>query len=116
MGVVAEARGNERLDVEGGRLFEANLSQLRLVYNFNTRTFVRGIFQWLDVERDPDLYLEPVEPEVETLFSQLLFSYQVNARTVLFAGYSDNQLGLRDVDLTRTNRTFFLKIGYAWIL
>ena len=106
----------QKLDVEGGKLFEANLSQLRLVYNFNVRTFVRGIFQWLDVERNPDLYSFPVQPEVQTLFTQLLFSYQVNARTVLFAGYSDDHVGLMDVDLTQTNRTFFLKIGYAWIL
>ena len=106
----------QRLDVTGGRLFTANLSQLRLVYNFNLRLFVRGIFQWQHVERDPDLYVDTVEPETEELFTQLLFSYKVNARTVLFLGYSDNQLGLQDVDLTRTDRTFFFKIGYAWIL
>jgi hypothetical protein len=106
----------QELDVAGGQLFEANLSQLRLVYNFNVRTFVRAIFQRLDVERDPDLYLAEVEPETETLFTQLLFSYKLNARTVLFLGYSDNQLGLEEVSLTRTDRTLFFKIGYAWIL
>jgi len=106
----------QKLDVEGGTLFEANLSQLRLVYNFSTRMFVRGIFQWLDVSRDPDLYGAPVESETETLFTQLLFSYTVNARTVLFLGYSDNQLGLEDVAMTRTDRTVFFKVGYAWIL
>ncbi len=98
------------------KLFEANLSQLRLIYNFNVRTFVRGIFQWQDIERNPDLYTFEVEPTTETLFTQLLFSYKLNARTVLFAGYSDNHLGVENVDLTQTNRTFFFKIGYAWIL
>ncbi len=106
----------QQLDVEGGKLFEANLSQLRLIYNFNVRTFVRGIFQWQDIERNPDLYTFEVEPTTETLFTQLLFSYKLNARTVLFAGYSDNHLGVENVDLTQTNRTFFFKIGYAWIL
>jgi len=106
----------QQLDVEGGQLFEANLSQLRLIYNFNVRTFVRGIFQWRDIERNPDLYTFEVEPTTETLFTQLLFSYKLNARTVLFAGYSDNHLGVENVDLTQTNRTFFFKIGYAWIL
>ncbi len=104
-----------RLEVAGGELFEANLSQLRLVYNFNVRMLVRGIFQWLDVTRDPELYSFAVEPETETLFTQLLYSYKLNARTVLFVGYADNQLGLTDVDLTRTDRTFFFKLGYAWI-
>ncbi|MGB6853396.1 MAG: DUF5916 domain-containing protein [Thermoanaerobaculia bacterium] len=106
----------QKLDVEGGELFEANLSQLRLVYNFNVRIFVRAIVQNLDVTRNPDLYSFEVEPETRQLFTQFLFSYQVNPRTVLFAGYSDNQLGLQDVSLTRTDRTFFFKIGYAWIL
>ncbi|MGB5159704.1 MAG: DUF5916 domain-containing protein [Thermoanaerobaculia bacterium] len=106
----------QRLDVEGGKLFEANLSQARLIYNFNVRSFVRAIFQWQDLERDPDLYSFEVEPKTETLFTQLLFSYKLNARTVLFAGYSDNYLGEENIDLTQTNRTFFFKIGYAWVL
>jgi hypothetical protein len=106
----------QRLDVDGGELFEANLTQLRLVYNFNVRLFVRGILQWLDIERDPTLYSAEVEPAVETLFTQLLFSYKLNARTVLFLGYSDNQLALEGIDRTRTDRTLFFKLGYAWIL
>jgi hypothetical protein len=106
----------QELDVDGGKLFEANLTQLRMAYNFNTRMLVRGILQWLDIVREPALYNAPVEPSVETLFSQLLFSYKVNARTVLFLGYSDNQLAVDDTARTRTDRTFFLKLGYAWIL
>ncbi len=106
----------QKLDVEGGELFQANLSQLRLVYNFNVRVFVRAIVQNLDVTRNPELYPFEVEPKTQQLFTQFLFSYQVNPRTVLFAGYSDNQLGLQDVSLTRTDRTLFFKIGYAWIL
>ncbi|MEE9561699.1 MAG: hypothetical protein V3W50_01380, partial [Thermoanaerobaculia bacterium] len=106
----------QKLDVEGGELFEANLSQLRLVYNFNVRVFVRAIVQNLDITRNPALYSFEVEPKTQQLFTQFLFSYQLNPRTVLFAGYSDNQLGLQDVSLTRTDRTFFFKIGYAWIL
>jgi hypothetical protein len=39
----------------------------------------------------------------------------VNPQTVLLVGYSDNGSGLEDVALTRTDRTFFLKIGYAWV-
>lgn len=31
-------------------------------------------------------------------------------------GYSDNHAGARGIDLTQTNRTFFLKVGYAWVL
>lgn len=107
-----------RLNVRGGELVEANLTQLRLIYNFSIRCFVRGIFQYLDQQQNPDLFTVPVkpEPETQTLFTQLLFSYKLNAQTVLFLGYSDNQLGLEDVSLTRTDRTFFFKVGYAWTL
>jgi len=34
-------------------------------------------------------------------------------RTVAFVGYSDNRLGLTDVSLTQTDRTLFVKLGYA---
>jgi hypothetical protein len=105
----------QRLDVEGGQLFEANLSQLTTVYQFNARTFVRLITQYTDIQRDPTLYTFDVNAKTEQLFNQLLFSYKLNPQTVLFAGYSDNSLGTERVDLTRDNRTFFLKLGYAWV-
>ena len=62
------------------------------------------------------MYGFPVEPRTKGLFTQFLFSYKLNPRTVLFLGYSDNHLGLEHVDITRYNRTFFLKIAYAWQL
>ncbi|MFQ5528030.1 MAG: DUF5916 domain-containing protein [Thermoanaerobaculia bacterium] len=106
----------QRLDVEGGELFEANLSQLRFIYNFNVRMFARAIFQYTDIARDPLLYSFPVEAEFENLFTQLLFSYKVNPQTLLFVGYSDNRRGGPGLGLTQSDRTFFLKLGYAWIL
>ena len=49
------------------------------------------------------------------LLGQFLFSYKLNPQTALLLGYSDNQLGSRGIDLTRTDRTFFLKASYAWV-
>jgi hypothetical protein len=105
----------ERLDVAGGRLYEVALSELRAVYQFSTRTFVRAILQYEDLKRDPALYDRPVSSHREKLFTQLLFSYTINPKTVLFAGYSDNYLGAGAVDLTQLDRTVFLKLGYAWV-
>jgi hypothetical protein len=105
----------QKLDVEGGQLFEANLSQLTTVYQFSARTFVRLITQYTDVRRDVNLYTFDVNAKTQQLFNQLLFSYKLNPQTVLFAGYSDNSLGTDRIDLTRDNRTFFFKIGYAWV-
>jgi len=105
----------QRLDVEGGNLFTANLTQLSGVYQLNVRTFVRAILQYTDIKRRPDLYLTPVDESTKTLFSQLLFSYKLNPQTVLFLGYSDNSAADQRIDLTRAERTFFLKVGYAWV-
>ena len=105
----------QRLDVEGGQLFEANLSQLTTVYQFSARMFVRLITQHTDIQRDINLYTMDVNGETEQLFNQLLFSYKLNPQTVLFAGYSDNALGTERIDLARENRTFFVKLGYAWV-
>jgi hypothetical protein len=79
------------------------------------------VFQYQDVKRDPSLYLVPINRRDQTLVTQLLLAYKLNPRTVLFAGYADNQLGgevqglVNSVDLTRKDRTFFLKVGYGLI-
>lgn len=73
-----------------------------------------AIVQYLDVLRDPELYLFPISKKTQTIFTQLLFSYKINPQTVLFLGYSDNYLGMTGIDVTQTDRTFFVKLGYAW--
>jgi len=108
-----------RLERDGDWAFIANLSQIRAVYNFNVRTFFRAILQYQNIERNPDKYAVAVDREARTFLTQLLFSYKVNPQTVVFLGYSDNAMGLLTgdldrTDLTRTDRTFFLKLGYAW--
>ncbi|MEM7583242.1 MAG: DUF5916 domain-containing protein [Acidobacteriota bacterium] len=105
-----------RLDVDGGTLFEANLSQARLLYQFNLRTFLRAIVQRTDIQRETALFREAVEARTQRLFTQLLFSYKLNPRTVLFLGYSDNYRGDQQIALTQENRALFLKLGYAWVL
>jgi hypothetical protein len=104
----------QRFSLRGEEIFEANLSQLKLVYNFNLRMFVRGIVQYLNLARTPELYIDPVPRKTQTVFTQILFSYKLNPQTVLFLGYSDNYFGETGIDITQTDRTFFIKIGYAW--
>ncbi len=112
----------QRVEVDGDELLEVNLSQLRAVYQLNIRTFFRAVLQYTDLTFNQELYTaEEVPSEDEQLFSQLLFSYKLNPQTVFFLGYSDNQLGGeieegRFVELTRANRTFFMKVGYALVL
>ena len=106
----------QRLDVDEGQLFDAHLSQLRLVYQFNIRTFVRAILQYQNINRDTELYIDEVDANTKDLFGQFLFSYKLNPRTVVFLGYSDTREGGQDLSLIQSNRTFFLKLGYSWVL
>jgi len=103
----------ERLHVDTGRVYTANISQLKGVYHFNIRAFFRAILQYVNYDFNSQNYLFPIAPKMETLFTQLLFSYEINPRTVLYLGYSDNYLGTQQFDLTQKDRTIFAKISYA---
>jgi len=104
---------------EGEDVFTAGVSQLRAVYNFSPRSFFRAIVQYRDTDRVPALHLDDVDRSSSSLFTQFLFSYKVNPQTVLFLGYTDNRSGHVDLEfnqhgLTQLDRTFFLKLGYAF--
>jgi hypothetical protein len=112
----------ERLSEGGDTIYTANLTQTKLVWNFSVRSFVRAVVQYRDLRQNPAMYIFPVDSRAKGFFAQFLFSYKLNPRTVFFLGYSDNAmggvfdswLGSGRVGITRTDRTFFLKIGYAW--
>ncbi len=104
----------QRLSHERRQVFTANLLQTRVVFQANARTMIRAIAQFRAVDRNPTENPGGALPTDRGLFSQLLFSYKANPQTVLFLGYAGNSLGTDQFDLTRTDRTFFAKIGYAW--
>jgi len=68
----------------------------------------------LNAALNPDF--SQVEADPQDLFSQLLFSCKSNPQTVLFIGYSDNHDNDDGSGLTMKDRTFFFKLGYAWVL
>ena len=104
------------MNVGGRELYTANITQGVAIYHLNLRMFFRVIVQYVDYDYNPENYTFPVDPEFKHFFSQLLFSYQLNPRTVLFLGYSDNYQGNQDYSLARSDRTIFMKIGYSWQL
>jgi hypothetical protein len=106
----------DQLSVDGGRLYRANLTQGKVLFHLNVHTFVRAILQYTDISRNATLYSFPIESRTRRMFSQYLFSYKFNPQTVLFLGYSDTAAGSAQVDLHRLDRTFFVKLGYAWVL
>ena len=106
----------ERMSVQDARLYTANISQLSAVYQFNVRAFFRAVLQRVHYDYNTSNYTFDIDSQFKRFFTQLLFSYKINPRTVLFLGYSDNYFGSQEYGLTRSDRTFFIKIGYAWVL
>lgn len=101
---------------EGPNIFDAAVTDMRLTWQFNVRSFFRLSVQQQLVERNLAMFNNPsVDARSRTMGTQVLYSYKLNPQTVFFAGYSDNHLDNDDlVDLTRTDRTFFIKLSYAW--
>ncbi len=106
----------ERLDLPEGRLFEAWIFRLRAEYRPDLRTGIRWIGQWVAIERDPELYPFAIAQTTSRFTNQLLLSWKLKPQTVAFLGISENSVGqgIDRVDLQRTQRTVFLKLGYSW--
>lgn len=108
------------LDLDAGQLFRANLTELNFVYQINVRAFARLITQYSQVDRNRELYdSKSIAPEENDLFNQLLFSYKLNPQTALHIGYTDSRAdifdGIEADGLRQTSRTFFAKVGFAWV-
>ena len=101
---------------QGTQIFDARLLDTRATWQFNARSFVRLTVQEQDIEKNPNVYAADVFRSARSRGLQFLYSYKLNPQTVFFLGYSDNHI---DNDLLQrnlmTDRTFFMKIGYAWI-
>ena len=107
----------QKMEIDGKRLYSANLTNLRFTYQFNIRSFLRVIAQYSDTKRDPLLYVAPefINSRSKYITSQVLYSYKINPQTKFFIGYSD--AGFQDYELSKiekTNRTLFTKFSYAY--
>ena len=105
----------QKFDVAGGRLFTANLSNLRTTYQFNAKSFLRFTLQNSYNKRDQGLYNNTVQSRSKSLTTQLLYSFRFTAATRFFIGYSD--AAFQDDSLNSVepiNRTLFAKFSYAW--
>jgi hypothetical protein len=102
---------------DGARIFDAAVHDVRLTWQFSVRSFLRLTTQFQDIERNPASYSDTVDSRSRDVGRQLLYSYKMNPQTVLFLGYSDQYVDDDNLDgLTVSDRSLFLKIGYAWNL
>ena len=112
-------------DIPDGDLFTARLTNFRLTYQLDIRSFLRFTMQRTDISRVVGNYIDddndPTTPVVDATYksvsSQLLYSYKINPQTLFFAGYSDS--GYQDDEIFQieeTSRSIFMKFSYAWQL
>jgi len=110
----------EKMKVNHQPLYTSNITQGSLIFHLNARIFFRGIVQYVDYRYNVDNYTFEIDSQYQELYTQLLFSYRLNPRTVLFLGYTDNyeghyqDQGNHEFRLTEKDRTFFMKISYSW--
>jgi len=114
---------SQKLDVPGGELFEANLMDLRLAYQFNNRSRLSLTLQSTDINRNLALYEDNQDADPENDFlarskdfgTQLIYSYKINPQSLFYLGYSDNAFKDDNVtSLTKTDKTVFAKFSYLW--
>jgi len=107
---------SSKLDTpDGDMIFDARIVDARLTWQFSLRSFLRLTLQNTDVKRNLDEYIEEEDARTQDLGRQLLYSYKLNPQTVFFLGYSDQYVDDDSLnDLTVSDRTWFMKIGYAW--
>ncbi|GGB51149.1 hypothetical protein GCM10011607_09460 [Shewanella inventionis] len=108
----------QTLDVDDGRLFTANLSDVRLNWQLTLNSFIRFSTVYTHIERDPALYLyQKPDSLYQDLGNELLYGYKLNPQSVFYLGYSDAFVANDDIDsLTQDEKTYFMKVSYAWLL
>lgn len=113
------AQRMERLSNRGEPIVTAYITELRAIYSFSTRAFIRAIVQHRITENDPNQYTIPVDRRTQYTFAQVLFGYEVSPQTLFYLGYSDERSGLTQTDgaivpVHLTSRALFVKLSYAW--
>jgi len=105
----------EQLKVAGNKLFRINQDDIRFKWQFNNRAFIRLTTQYEKLNRNTSLYLFPIEEKEEFLNLELLYSYKINPRTLVFAGINTGSLRPTSLSALKRNRQdLFLKFSYAW--
>jgi len=113
---IALAHTYEQMMVAAGELYTANITRLSAAYQITPRSRLKMVIDGVDYRYNVANYRESRHPRDRGLATQVLFSYRINPQTSLFAGYNDSYQGDHELGLTQSDRTVFLKVGYAWAL
>ncbi|MFT6731855.1 MAG: hypothetical protein ACJAS9_000028 [Polaribacter sp.] len=107
----------QTLDVDGGELFDAQLVDLRMIYQFNIRSKFALTLQGSDITRNLSLYndVEDLNNQTKDFGMQLIYSYKINLLSLMYLGYSDNDFQNDNLSSVQKNeRAIFAKFSYMW--
>ncbi|MCB1561477.1 MAG: hypothetical protein KDI75_10365, partial [Xanthomonadales bacterium] len=105
----------QRLSRDGGDVVRANLTDLRIGWQLDLRQRLRLALQRGDLVRDPGLWRGSVDERERKIDMQLIYSYKINPRTALYAGYSEGRFADDSFNsLFPHDRSLFAKLTYAW--
>jgi hypothetical protein len=111
------------LDVNNEELFNADIVDLRLAYQFSNRSRLSLTLQQFNIERNLALYdanldLDPdndYQANDQSFGTQLIYSYKINPQSLFYFGYSDNAVKNDDVQSLKVfDRSLFAKVSYMW--
>ena len=98
---------HQRLRLRSGEpMFTAVVERLKTTYTFNSRSLVRLIGQYSDLDQR--------DGRSGGFSTSALYGYKLNWQTVFFVGWGDERV-LDDFDVyRRSNRSVFMKVAYAF--
>lgn len=105
------------LSADGSNVYQANLIDSRISYQFDNFNRLKFSIIYCDIERNLDNNPSGLfDKRKKSLSTQLIYSYKINPQTVFYLGYSDNSLQNDALThLEKEDKTFFTKISYAWV-
>jgi hypothetical protein len=99
---------------DGAEVFDADVLDARVTWQFDLRSFLRLTYQESDIRRNPESYVDDVDTLSRNAGRQLLYSWKMNPQTAFFIGYADTYVDDNEPGtLAPSDRRWFLKISYG---
>ncbi len=99
---------------EGLQILDASMLDAQVTWRIDWRGSLSLAVQQQDIERNPDAYLQVVEPASRDTAGELMYSWQLNPQTELHFGFSNTYAD--DVELSALaakSRNWFMRFGYT---
>ncbi|GAA6205008.1 carbohydrate binding family 9 domain-containing protein [Thalassotalea sp. SU-HH00458] len=103
----------EKMKVFNEALYTANLTDLRVNYQFNSDSKVRLSLIHNNVVFNPSNYTFDIDKKSKSLGSQLVYSYRFDALSAFYLGLSNNAIANDANGLTTNQKSVFLKLSHT---